>query len=81
MRRERMFLLCVAVLVVAETRAYAYTDPGSGALIWQILVGASFGVMFYLRRIVDWVRAVKSNRRAHSNAFHPDADDKSGSTI
>jgi len=76
MRRDRVFLLCVAVLVVAETRAYAYTDPGSGALIWQMLVGASVGVMFYLRRIIGWARDLKSKRSVPS-----DPGNKSGSNV
>jgi hypothetical protein len=33
-----------------------YADPGAGALIWQLLLGAFIGAMFYFRRIRDWVR-------------------------
>ena len=55
----RILLVCVAVLLVCQTRAYAYTDPGSGTLILQMLLAASFGVMFYLRRIIKWIRALK----------------------
>jgi hypothetical protein len=80
MRRERVFLLCVAVFVVAEARAYAYADPGSGALIWQILVGASIGVMFYLRAILRWIRGLKSNRKANRKAFPPAAGKEPGPT-
>lgn len=58
----RVLLICTGVLLVAQTRVYAYTDPGSGTLIWQILLGASFGVMFYLRRIIGWVRRLKSRK-------------------
>jgi hypothetical protein len=32
-----------------------YADPGSGALIWQLLVAAFIGSMFYFRRIKDWL--------------------------
>lgn len=81
MRRERVFLLCVAVFVVAETRAYAYADPGSGALIWQILVGASIGVMFYLRAIIRWVRGLRRNRKPNPNAFPSQEEKESGPTI
>ena len=58
----RILLICTGVLLVAQTRVYAYTDPGSGTLIWQILLGASFGVMFYLRRIIGWLRRLKSRK-------------------
>ena len=35
-------------------QAQAYADPGSGALLWQALMGAAVGFMFYFRRIVKW---------------------------
>jgi hypothetical protein len=57
----RIFLICVGVLLVAQIQVYAYVDPGSGTLIWQILLAASFGVMFYLRRIIGWVRRLRSS--------------------
>ena len=28
----------------------AYTDPGTGALIWQLIVAAGIGFIFYFRR-------------------------------
>ena len=54
--------------MVAQTRVYAYVDPGSGTLIWQILLGASFGVMFYLRRIIGWVRGLRSRKEEATSA-------------
>ena len=51
-------LLAVAVVLICfEREAKAYTDPGSGALIWQVLVAGFFGALFYLRRILGWFRA------------------------
>jgi len=32
-----------------------YTDPGSGTLIWQLLLAAFFGGMFYVRRLKDLI--------------------------
>jgi hypothetical protein len=32
-----------------------YTDPGSGTLIWQLLLAAVFGGMFYLRRLKEFL--------------------------
>jgi hypothetical protein len=44
-------LLVVLVLSSgALFQARAYTDPGSGLLLWQSLVGAFFGGMFYFRK-------------------------------
>lgn len=32
-----------------------YTDPGSGALLLQILIASLFGGLFYIRKIKDKV--------------------------
>lgn len=34
----------------------AYTDPGSGAMLWQVLSAAFVGGLFYFRRAVSWLR-------------------------
>ena len=64
----RLALTCVGVLIAAQVHAQAYADPGSGALIWQMLLAASFGVMFYLRRIIRWVRRLRLGRRRAGSA-------------
>lgn len=38
-------------------QAAAYTDPGSGALLWQLLAAGFFGSLFYLRRLTTWFKA------------------------
>lgn len=50
-----MFLLALAMFAT-EHEARAYTDPGSGALIWQMLVAGLVGVTFYFRRITAWFK-------------------------
>ena len=47
----RVTLLLLSLFIGFETEARAYTDPGTGALIWQVLVAGFVGAMFYLRRI------------------------------
>ena len=48
-----------------------YADPGSGALIWQLIVGALVGLAFYfrifLRRAKDAV-----NRKFHGGSTDRD---------
>lgn len=34
----------------------AYVDPGSGAMLWQVLLAAGFGALFYVRKAVSAVR-------------------------
>jgi hypothetical protein len=40
-----------------------YTDPGSGTLVWQLLLAAFFGGMFYVRRLKDLITQRKQQRR------------------
>lgn len=30
---------------------FAYIDPGSGLLVWQVLVAIAMGLLFYLKRV------------------------------
>jgi len=48
------FLIAILLLFATERQAMAYTDPGSGALIWQALVAGFVGLLFYVRRISTW---------------------------
>ena len=50
-----MFLMALAMFAT-EREARAYTDPGSGALIWQMAVAGLLGVSFYFRRITAWFK-------------------------
>jgi hypothetical protein len=50
-----VFLLALAMFAT-QREARAYTDPGSGALIWQMLVAGLVGVTFYFRRITAWFK-------------------------
>ena len=43
------------LLFGSEREARAYTDPGSGALIWQMLVAGFVGMAFYFRRFATWL--------------------------
>lgn len=54
------FLLLISF--ATEARAYAYTDPGSGALIWQMIAASLLAVPFYFRRVIEWVKK-KVNRQ------------------
>jgi hypothetical protein len=54
---HRHLILAASVcLLMAEMPARAYTDPGSGALLWQVLVAGFVGGLFYFRKLLDWLR-------------------------
>lgn len=47
--------------------AAVYADPGSGALLWQLLLSFFVGFLFYYRRFTDWVTS-KTRKRERSHA-------------
>jgi hypothetical protein len=50
-----IFLMALAAFAT-EREAHAYTDPGTGALLWQMMVAGLVGVGFYFRRITSWFK-------------------------
>ncbi len=62
-RRTEKALVLEAIAIVAmvalcaPAAAHAYIDPGSGALIWQMLIAAFFGGMFYFRRGIGQIKS------------------------
>jgi hypothetical protein len=48
----RTLILIGWLLAVTEKKAQAYTDPGSGILICQMLVAGTLGFAFRLRRVI-----------------------------
>lgn len=49
-----MTMLAVLILL-APLSAFAYVDPGTGTILWQMLLGLVVGVSFYSRRILGWI--------------------------
>lgn len=46
-----------AALLIWHSDAFGfYIDPGSGALLWQALLSAFFGALFFGRRFIQYVR-------------------------
>jgi hypothetical protein len=46
----------LGLLLVFRQEARAYTDPGTGALIWQIIAAGFVGLMFYFRKFASRFR-------------------------
>jgi hypothetical protein len=50
-----LFSLLLVLLAVPKM-ANAYVDPGSGAMLWQLAAATVIGSLFYLKRILVWIR-------------------------
>jgi hypothetical protein len=51
----KLVLLALFFLIASATPVFAYSDPGSGLLILQILGSMLVGTMFYFKKIKDWI--------------------------
>lgn len=65
----RFAFVLLTLLLAARREAHAYTDPGTGALAWQILAAAFVGLMFYIRKFTS----LFSKKKKNSNNEPPDA--------
>ncbi len=63
------YLFALLLLLMAAPRpASAYVDPGSGAMLWQVAAATLIGTLFYVRRVVGWIRGTLG-LRARSMGF------------
>jgi hypothetical protein len=51
----------LGLVLLLPKRVSAYTDPGSGVLLWQTLVAGFTGLAFYFRRFL--IRLVQTWKR------------------
>jgi hypothetical protein len=65
--------LCLALLLASTGDAHAYVDPGTGAMILQIIGAAVAGAFFYFRQLRHWIVATFNRLLGR----HPSKDDKS----
>ncbi len=73
-------LMLFALLMIAfEREVSAYTDPGSGALLWQTLVAALFGAAFYLRKLRRWFGSRKAQKKDDSGCGNNDLGSQTAS--
>jgi hypothetical protein len=56
-------LLVIIWLLCTEQSALAYTDPGSGTLILQMLSAGVVSGLFYIRRFTKWIRNTSWSKR------------------
>ncbi|HEY3837938.1 MAG TPA: hypothetical protein VGL72_15255 [Bryobacteraceae bacterium] len=65
-RTARIFLQTAAGLFVAfcltQQEAKAYADPGSGAVLWQLLFASIVSIGFHFRKLRLWFTSRRSRR-------------------
>lgn len=59
----RVAVLAVLISFATEREARAYTDPGTGALIWQALVAGFVGLAYYFRRFATKLKGRGGEKR------------------
>ncbi len=47
------WLICFLIIMII-----AYIDPGLGALLWQTIIAAFVGLLFYLKKTRRWIVGV-----------------------
>ena len=57
----KLVLAAALILLLAPEQLPAYTDPGSGALLWQMIVAGFVGSLYYLRKFAAWLRRKDPN--------------------
>jgi hypothetical protein len=53
-RRTSVIFGLLYLMLVVPSPAMAYVDPGSGALMWQIMLASVAGLTFKMRTILNW---------------------------
>ena len=49
----KLSLLLLPLLLTTPSKAFGYSDPGTGAFVYQAAYAAFLGGSFYLRRLLD----------------------------
>ncbi len=59
-------VLCLCAIVAGEGMAWAYIDPGSGGMLWQLAVGALAAAAYFVRGLLQlfrqWAKAGASGK-------------------
>jgi uncharacterized protein (DUF2062 family) len=69
------FLFTLGIFIMSTKSAQAYLDPGSGSLLFQILVGGVlsglFAIKLYYRKIKLFFQKKRSNKQENTEDNDP----------
>jgi hypothetical protein len=51
--------LLFVLILISEQPLKAYADPGSGAMLVQVILGGLLGGLFHLKKMTRWIRRRK----------------------
>jgi len=54
-----------ALLLGLPLPLFAYSDPGSGALLLQLLMAGLVGLLFQIRKITSWFKNRRQEKQEH----------------
>jgi hypothetical protein len=63
-----------------QTLVFLYTDPGSGALLFQLLIASFFGALFYARSFIRRVLTSISRKGSNKQNEQGNPADQAAST-
>jgi hypothetical protein len=62
-------LAAIALILGFPIVAYAYVDPGTGIMFWQIAAALALGMLFYVKRVFVWARKYLGYRSERAMGF------------
>lgn len=57
---QSKYYLSLILVALFSTKAFAYVDPSSGYVLWQVLMGGVMGLLFFSKRIWNNLKKKKS---------------------
>ena len=54
-RISAAIIALISIFTLVPEDAHAYTDPGTGFMLWQLLVSAFVGLLFYFRKFISLI--------------------------
>jgi hypothetical protein len=63
LQAANLSLLILPLLLTTPSKAFGYTDPGTGAFLYQAAYAAFLGGTFYLRKFLNRIWPKRDNRR------------------
>ncbi|MFM8313644.1 MAG: hypothetical protein ACKOA8_05110 [Deltaproteobacteria bacterium] len=64
------FTLTLLLLCVICEDSFGYINPSSGYILWQVLLGAIVGLLFFAKRIWFGVRAIFGKEKHSDSSSH-----------